>query len=79
MKKQAFVCYARVTASGVQRVLYKANVTPGDDPISKNDTTARTAAFMSTYLQDVAENNTLFAVPEMLAAAVTAIETRLQQ
>ena len=75
MKKQSFVCYARVTATGVQRVLYKAAITPGDDAISKNDATNRTAAAFSTYLEGVVENNTLFPVVEMLASAKTAVET----
>lgn len=77
MKKQSFVCYARVTNAGIQRVLYKTNITPGDDVISKNDSSVRNAAFIGTYLKDVVESNTLFPVVEALAATVTEVETVL--
>lgn len=71
-KQQSFVCYGRIRPGGVQRVLYRTTITPGDDPISKNTATINAANF-GTYLTNVAESNTLFPGIEVDAAVTTAI------
>ncbi len=71
-KQQSFVCYGKVVAGGVQRVLYRSVITPGNDPISKNAAVVNTAAFV-TYLKNLAQANLLFPGTVMIPAAEAAL------
>ena len=75
-KQQSFVCYGKVVAGGVQRVLFRTVVTPGNDPISKNAAVQNIATFV-TYLEDLVEANTLFPGVTITAGARTAMTTAI--
>lgn len=79
-KTKTFVSYSNITGAGADRVFYRAAITPLKDAVLKDAGAVQTPLELATYLNGVADANTLYPVGETLSVTLlTDLQAKIQE